>query len=211
MTWILGGLLRLASLILFFVIGLFPAHSAAMSLYRVGDEIQGESYNDVFKTWMKRSFSIWVGVETSGTEQLVFEGDTGLGEAQVTQNYTVENVERLERILNTAIEWSSIAKKNRADTSKALGCFSNHHDSICEAYGQPSHQNQMGLRFSSGSEGQQARLIIEMIDQNNQFKKATINFASSDVSSLLKNLRQLPAAMKKAKDASSKQDLFRFP
>lgn len=211
MTWIWGGSLRWASLVLLLVIGLFPAHSAGMSLYRVGDEIQGESYNDVFKTWMKRRFSLWVGVETSGTEQLVFEGDTGLGEAHVTQNYTAENVERFERILNTAIEWSSIAKTNRADTSKALGCFSNHHDSICEEYGQPLHQNQMGLRFFSGNEGQQTSLIIDMIDQNNQFKKTTIYFAPSDVSSLLKNLRQLPAALKKAKDASSKQELFKVP
>jgi transposase len=46
-------------------------------LYRVGDVVVGESYNDFLKRWIKRSFSIWAGIETSGDEKLVFEADTG--------------------------------------------------------------------------------------------------------------------------------------
>ncbi|MEO7862992.1 MAG: hypothetical protein ABIU05_21650 [Nitrospirales bacterium] len=196
-----------ACLSLFAVACLLPSPAAGTSLYQVGDVVVGESYNDFWKQWMKRSFSILVGVE-----ELVFEADTGLGEAHVSPQHTPEeNVERLERMLVIAKEWSRIAKHNHADTSKALGCFSNHDDDICEKYGGPNHQNQMGLRFLSGNEGQQASLIIELIDRGNQFKHETIYFDSHQISALLKNLKQMPAAMKKAKQASAKQDLFTIP
>lgn len=189
-----------------------PSPAAGTSLYSVGDVVVGESYNDFSKRWIKRSFSISFGVETSGDENLVFEADTGLGEAHVWPHRTAkENVERLERMLIIAKEWSSIARRNHADTSKALGCFSNHDDDICEEFGHPNHQNQMGLRFWSANEGQQTSLVIELIDQNNQFKHETIYFDSPQISALLENLKQLPVAMKKAKAASAKQDLFAIP
>ena len=78
---------------------LLPAPAAA-SFYRVGDVVVGESYNAFSKSWMKRSFSIWVGVATSGDEELAFEADTGLGEANIVPlPPTPRDIQRKENLL----------------------------------------------------------------------------------------------------------------
>ncbi len=55
----------------------------AFNIYRVGDEIVGQEYNDVWKRWFDKKFSIWVGVSENNTEYIFFKGETGLGDATV--------------------------------------------------------------------------------------------------------------------------------
>lgn len=69
----------------------------------------------------------------------------------------------------------------------------------------------MGLRFFSSEQGQQSRLIVDLIDQNNQFKRATIYFNPLQISALLHNLKQVPATMGIARNNESKQELFTTP
>ena len=192
-------------------IWLLPSEAFSMNTYRVEEEVTGESYSEVMKAWHARKFSMLVGVTDSGEEYVLFNSDTGLGEATVAMPYAEAEISTIEQLLVTAQEWATIAKKNHADTEKVLGCFPNAQFLICEKEGMPYGENQIGLRFYARNKGQQRSLIIDMADQSNRYKRATIYFGPLEMAALTRNIRQIGHALSKARETARKQHLFMIP
>lgn len=184
-------------------------NSLAMNSYQAGETVIGEEYNEILKTWVDRSFSMWIFVDEGGEVYLSFSGDTGFGTATVSGLYDQAEVDKIEQYLLTSKEWALVAKKNRVDTSKALGCYPDARFLTCERDGVPHGENQLGLRFFASNDGQRSRLIIDMADQRNRYKRATIYFELPEIDALTKNVRLIRETMNKAKETASKQKLFR--
>ncbi|MFO0701926.1 MAG: hypothetical protein U0236_22145 [Nitrospira sp.] len=182
-----------------------PAVAFSMNLYRVGEEITGESYNELLQKWFSRKLSLRVGVDESGKEYMVFIGEAGYGEAMV---YVPYNDEEVENMLSKAKEWIIVARQHRADTDRVLGCFPEETFLSCQVRGVPSEENQMGVRFVSTNDGQFSRLILELADQSNRYKRATIYFDQQGINKLIKAAQQLEPALAKAKETARKQHLF---
>jgi hypothetical protein len=178
--------------------------------YQAGAVVVGKSYNEILRTWVKRDFSLWVYVNDGGKEWVEMKGDSGLGQVQVDMFYEKEGIDHLRRMLTTAIEWTDIARSNRADTSKALGCLPLA-EYVCDNPGVPDGVNQMGLSFWSTANGQRSSLIADMIHHNNKFKRAEIYFDAAQIPSLINNLEQLEPAITKARETRKKQHLFTLP
>lgn len=184
------------------------SEASAFNIYQVGSVVIGQEHNEVWKRWFDKKFSIWVGAHRKD-ENLIFKAETGLGDATVTVNYTKAVRDKLERAVTKAIEWSEVAKKNQADTTKGLGCFGNDLYGICEKDGNAFEENQMGLSFFAANGGKQTNLVIDIIDDGNQFIKATIYIDLPQMKQLLGNIQSIETAMKQARETASKQNLFK--
>lgn len=193
-------------LILAFVFITTDAH--ASTFLQVGDTISGVEYVDILKTTVKREFSIYV-VADWGME-LQFKGDTSLGRATIFIPYAEETQKELEDAVSKAIEWSGVAKKNSADVRKRLGCFGvGDQGPYCINEGRAIFKNQMGLEFISSNNGKFIRLHISIIDFENQFIKANILIDETGMRKLLANIKKIDATVKKALEASEKEELFK--
>lgn len=188
--------------------GIMTTPAFSMNLYRVGDEIAGESYNELMQKWLSRNLTVRVGIDERGQEYMVFIGETGYGEAAVYVPYNDDEVEPLKRMLTQSKDWVSVAKHNRADTDKALGCFPEETFLPCQMSGVPGAENQMGVRFFATHDGQLSRLILDLADQNNRYKRAAIYFDQQGIDKLIKAAQQLGPALARAKETARKQHLF---
>jgi len=195
--------------VVFVIVFIFSPNADAFNIYRAGDVIVGQEYNDVLKSWFDREFSIWAGKSENGTEYLVFKGDTGLGDATVWVLDSPYLRKKLKKALEKAIEWSDIARESQADTSKNLGCFGSGKFGICEVNRSSLKKNQMGLSFFATNGGKQTNLIITMIDTDNQFTKATIYFDLLQMRNLLKAFKGIETAFEKARKTERDQELFK--
>jgi hypothetical protein len=194
------------------VFGLSSQPASAVNTYRAGDEVQGRTYNELFKSWSKRNLSILVAVSDEGKEYVFFVVNTGLGSTTVGFEYTPSVQKKLLSLVNKAIEWSKIARTNRADTTKGLGCFGRERLVTfdgCQKSGDAKEKNQVGLGFFSANNGQQTDLIVDLIDWNNQFIKAKVYLNEAGMRQLLTAINAIPDTMKKAKSMSKKRDLFK--
>ncbi len=181
----------------------------AFNIYRVGDEIAGQEYNDILKRWLDKKFSIWVGVSDNNTEYILFKGETGLGDATVMAQNGKPIRDKLKNAVKKAIEWSDVARKNKADTSKSLGCFgSNPYDS-CAENGSAVEENQMGLLFFAANGGKQTNLIISLIDRDNQFIKTNIYIDVKNITKMLNVVDSIENGFKKARKTANDQKLFK--
>ena len=179
----------------------FAANVQAFDIYRVGDEIRGKEYNDASKKWLDRSFSVWVGIDKDHTELVYFIGDSSAsGVASVMVRNSKDVQAKLETAVSKAMEWSEIARKNKADGSKSLGCFGD-----CSA----DAGNRMGWTFFAANSGKQTDLVIKMVDVHNESITAFMCVELSEMVKLLQVVRGIDEAMERARDAASKQDLFR--
>ena len=179
----------------------FATNVQAFDIYRVGDEIRGKEYNDASKKWLDRSFSVWVGMDEDNTELVYFIGDSSAsGVASVMVRNSKDVQAKLETAVSKAMEWSEIARKNKADGSKSLGCFG---DCSTEA------GNRMGWTFFAANSGKQTDLVIKMVDVHNESITAFMCVELSEMVKLLQVVRGIDEAMERARDAASKQDLFR--
>lgn len=190
-------------------LGLMPSQAVyAFNIYRVGEVVVGREYNEVWKRWLNKKFTIWVGVDEDKKEYIFFKADTGLGDATVSMDYTAESKDKLENAILKAIEWSEVARKNNADATKSLGCFGYDAYSRCERGGEPT-TNQMVLSFFAANGGKQTDLIVRLVDRDNQFVKASIYIEPLEVKKLLQAVRGIDSTFKKARDTANKQDLFK--
>ena len=180
----------------------------AFNIYRVGEIVEGRSYNDLMKRWSKRGFSIWVGISESKTPYIFFKGDTGINTASVSVIDSVEVRDKLFSDVAKAISWSEIAKSNNADTSKRLSCFGSDPYDLCRDGG-AFDTNQMSLSFFSANGGKQTDLIIKIIDRDNQFYKESIYLDQKAMNKLLSVIERIDDAMAKARETLNKQDLFK--
>jgi len=181
----------------------------AFNIYRVGEEITGQEYNDVWKRWFDKKFSIWVGVSEDNTEYIFFKGETGLGDAtvMVQRSKTIRN--KLRKAVVKAIEWSDVARKNEADATKSLGCFGRDKYDICEKNGTAFDENQMGLKFFAANSGKQTNLIISLVDRDNQFIKTSICIDLQEMKKMLNVVDQIESALEKARKTAKDQKLFK--
>lgn len=178
----------------------FATNLQAFNIYRVGDKIRGKEYNDASKKWLDRSFSVWVGIDEEKTELIYFMGDSSASDVATVMVINSKGVRaELETAVSKAIELSEIARKNKTDGSKSLGCFGD-----CSA----DKGNRMGLSFFAANSGKQTDLVIKMIDVNNQSIRAYMCIELSEMVKLLGVVRSINEAMEKARSTTSKQDLF---
>ncbi len=204
----------LLSIVLLFLSVFFAANEVmAFNTYEVG-EITGQEYNDVWKKWFNREFSIWVGVgkniDNKDTEYIYFKGTTGIGDATVRVQSSEATIKKIKRAVEKAIEWADIARKNRADTSKGLLCFMGRsvmEDESCEGY--EENKNQMGISFFAVNSGKQNSLIIKLIDYDNQFIKTSLYFDLLEMKKLLKVIGEIENTFKKAHKTARDQNLFK--
>ena len=180
----------------------------ADNLYRAREIITGRQYNQALTGSTNRNFSISVGVGGEKDEYIVFQGETGLGDAVVLTKISDELKTKLEKAVQKAIAWSEVARKNKADTNKSLGCFGRW-DERCEHDGKAYDENEMGLSFFAANEGRQTDLVITIIDLRNRFFKATIHLDPDEMKKLLQAVQAIDGTLKKARDKAKKQDLFK--
>ena len=196
--------------LLFSVIAIIYASDApAFNIYQVGKEVMGQEHNEFLKRWIDRKFSIWVGIDEKKTEYILFKADTGLSDATVMVKNTKATRDNLEQTVAKAIKWAEVARENQADASKPLGCFGNDFDGICAKYGHAYDENQIGLSFYAANDGLQTNLILSIIDRDNQFIKVNIYLDLSEMKQLLGNIQAIESVLKKARETSSKQNLFK--
>jgi len=181
----------------------------AFNIYRVGDEIVGQEYNDVWKRWFDKKFSIWVGVDNDNTEYIFFKGETGLGDATVMVQNTKATRNKLKAAVQKAIEWSNVARKNQADTSKSLGCFGRDKYDLCEKNGSAFDENQMGLSFFAANGGKQTNLVISMVDRDNQFIKTTIYVDVPEMTKMIGVIEKIEIEFENARKTAKDQKLFK--
>ena len=181
----------------------------AFNIYRVGELIKGREHNDMLKSWLDRNFSIWVGIDKNGKEYVLFKGETGLTEAKVMLRNSKKLRDKLEKAVSKAIEWSGVAIKNKADTTKGLGCFGSDEYNICEKNSQAFEEGQMSFKFFAANGGQQTDLIIDIIDNDNQFYKASIYINEIEMKKLLNVIRGIENKFTKARKTHKNEELFK--
>jgi hypothetical protein len=181
----------------------------AFNIYRVGNAIIGREYNDVWKRWFDKQFSIWVGIDDKKEEYIFFKANTGLGDATVVVTNTNELMDKLEKAILKAIEWSDVARKNKADTTKGLGCFGPDAHGLCEKNSSAYKKGQMSLTFFAANGGKQTDLIVNIIDKDNQFVKSSIYIGLPQMKKLLQATKGIDTAFQKAREATKKQDMFK--
>lgn len=181
----------------------------AFNVYQVGEEITGQEYNDIWKRWFDKNFSIWVGVSENNTEYIFFKGETGLGDATVMVQHSKTIREKLRKAIIKAIEWANVAQKNKVDTEKSLGCFGLDEYGICEKNGTAFEENQMGLKFFAVNSGQQTNLIISLVDRDNQFIETSIYIELQEIKKMLNAVNQIENTLKRAYKTTKNQKLFK--
>ena len=210
------------------VLIVIPFNVQAMNTYRVGDVIVGREYNDALDKWFDRNYDIWIGVNDRNIEFIFFKAETGLGTATVGKLYNLDLRTQLEGFVQKAIEWAKVAKKNKADTTKGIGCFgpvsrdrlgslfgpatrTKSHTDSCngKSFGEAYEQDQIGFKFFATNNGQQTNLIISLIDRENQFIKTTIYLDFPAMIKLQENIKLIDEALEKARATAQKQDLFK--
>ncbi len=180
---------------------IFGTNVQAFNIYRVGDEIRGKEYNDASKKWVDRRFSVWVGIDEDKKEFVYFMGDSSTSGVATVMLVNSEDVRaKLETAVSKAIEWSEIARKNKADGGKSLGCFG---DCSTDA------GNRMGFSFFAANSGKQTDLVIKMVDTDNQSITAYMCVELSEMVKLLQVVKGINEAVEKARDSASKQGLFK--
>jgi hypothetical protein len=186
-----------------------PPEAQAFNIYLVGEEIVGQEFNDVWKLWFDKKFSIWVGVGENNTEYIFFKGDTGLGDATVMVQNTKATRDKLRKAVVKALEWSDVAGKNQADTSKSLGCFGLDKYDLCEKNGSAFDKNQMGLSFFASNGGKQTNLIISIVDRDNQFIKTSVYVDVPEMKKMLNVTEKIESEFEKARKTAKDQKLFK--
>ena len=199
----------LKGLSVFLIVSFLSTESYAFNIYRVDNPIVGRTYNELLDRWLENDFSIWVGVSERGNKILLFEGETGLGEATVSARYTADLQRHLEEAVSKAIKWSAIARENNADTSRGLNCFGGASDDICRKRGNAYEENQLGMSFFANNGGKQTDLILDLIDRDNQFIKTDIYLNLEKMKLLLEVIKHIPDRFKTAQETAKKQDLFK--
>ncbi|MDY6973719.1 MAG: hypothetical protein SV775_15555 [Thermodesulfobacteriota bacterium] len=194
---------------LLFSLLVISSTAQAFNIYRVGDVVHGREHNEMLNRWIERDFSIWVGVDEGNNEYIFFKGDTGLSTASVMVDNTKSTREKFTSAVSKAIEWSGVAKKNKADTTKGLGCFGVDKYGLCEKNSSAFDEGQMSLKFFSANSGNQTDLIVDIIDRDNQFYKASIYIETSEMKKLLSAAKGIEAAFVKARETAKNQDLFK--
>lgn len=171
--------------------------AAAFQAHRVGTPVLGRERSDRSDLRIDKQFTLWVGVDESGGEHLLFKVDA----AMVAVSYSQEVRQKLERLVGEAIESADAARKNNADASKLLGCLGSR-SKACEKKGSTFRQNQLGFGFVATDGGQQADLVLSLVDRENPFLAATLHVGLPEMKRLLAVVQMIDAALEQARDGA---------
>lgn len=187
---------------------LFTSSAFGANSYIVGEPVEGKVYNKLLKRWSTKQFVLMAIIDQKTKAKILMAGaDTGVGPARVLVAYTPEVKKGLEIGVSKAIKWSKVAKKNKADADKGIGCYGEPTKS-CRSAGAAHRENQLGLRFFSSNAGKQTDLILSVIDTSNQFIKAELYLDPSAMKTLLQNVKMIDQTFAKAQIQAKKHDLF---
>ena len=176
------------------IILLFICASANAGSIRVVEGLAtGKYYNEVFGSWSIMPISIYVDEE----EKTYIEGGEGFISA-VNYLYPTERIEII-KLLKKALTWMEIAKKEKAEITKALG--------LSKPY--RSRQYEIELKFWATNEGKQNFVILYITEYNNMFKKIALYLDSSQVGGLIKLLEKVPQTLKELKEQEKKLEIFK--
>lgn len=176
--------------ILIFVLQI-TASTRAFSSYLVGWEIEGRSYDNVSKRWVKGRFSISVGVDADNSSHLLFRAENSLTEAVVRQRYDIDVQSKLEGVISEAVQLLKTVPHSDTNPDKGLGCLGDGDTGLCNEQSVPFGKNQMAMRYGSSNNLSRSGLIFELADQRNPSLKAIIYFDETkikQVSNLISNI-----------------------
>lgn len=202
--------LRQACLIVVLVFTLvsnLPKNSFAGNYVVVGRPVNADVWNELFESWHTRSISVAIAMNGKKAT-LLFKADVGLSLARVYVDYDSRTQSQLMEIIDTAIRYSGIAKDNKANVTKAIGCLGDDEYKICDESGGAFRENQIGFRFFSANDGRQTSLIVSMIDEGNQFYKESFYLGLDEMRAFKATLEQIPDALKEAKRNDDQKKLF---
>ena len=123
-----------SGLILFF--GFFTiSNSLSFTIYRIGEEVTGHEYDSLWQQWFKKNLTVWIGDNVRKETIIFFRINTKLGDITIPLDASNENKEVLKQALAKSVEWSEIAKRAKADTTRSLGCFGRTVNNSCKQTG----------------------------------------------------------------------------
>jgi len=176
--------------------------------YKAGETINGTAYRTALKKWINIDFIIYVGIDNEGIEYIFFHLSKPIFPVTVNQTYNLDKVKKLKIAIEKAIKWVDVAKKNKADTVKALGCFGDGADEECINTGEALKQSQLALKFHSWDNGNIAELSLSFVDEVTDFKTEEINLDIPNMKLFISALSDIEKAMEKARSAKKNENLF---
>lgn len=164
----------------------------------VGETVVAKEYNDILRMWIDRRLGILINTDRT----LVIAADTGLGRANAFFPYSNSLRKELESSVLKAIEWSRIAKKNKVDVRKQIGCFEKTGEFSKRCFWNehvPSEEyNYLSFEFASLKKGKETNLIVTITGGYNEFKKATLYLELPEMKQLLRNVQGIDKALEEA-------------
>ena len=133
---------------LIFFFGFFTVPNIlSFTIYRIGEVVTGHEYDSLWQQWFKKNLTVWIGDNARKETIIFFRINTKLGDVTISLDASIENKEVLKQALAKSVEWSGIAKRAKADTTRSLGCFGKNINNSCKQTGIANTKGQMGFRF----------------------------------------------------------------
>ena len=190
-----------------FFTGIFTlSNTHSFTIYRIGEEIVGHEYDPLWQQWFKKNLTVWIGDNVRKETRIFFRINTKLGDVTIPLEASTENKEVLKEALAKSVEWSEIAKRAKADTTRSLGCFGRTVNNSCKQTGIANTKGQMGFRFFSTNKARQVNLIINAIDKNNSDIRGTIYLNSAETRKFLSAMEKLESGKPFQREPRLEQD-----
>ena len=192
--------------IIFFVLLFTTSSVKSFTIYRIGEEVIGHEYDSLWQQWFKKNLTVWMGDNVRKETIIFFRINTKLGDVTIPLEASTENKEVLKEALAKSVEWSEIAKRAKADTTRSLGCFGRTVNNSCKQTGIANTKGQMGFRFFSTNKASQVNLIINAIDKNNSNIRGTIYLNSAETRKFLSAMEKLESGKPFQSETKLEQD-----
>lgn len=170
-----------------------PLTSQALPIEKVGTDVEArtESSSDQVK------LGVIGGVTPNGTEFFGFSATNEFGKTLVVFNYYIpKNVNGIKESLAKAVEWAEVARKNKAETVKELGCFGRGCKSADVMEGK------VRLGFISENRGENVRLRVYFYQD--AMNKTVILLKPDQIPPIIDSLDSLEVKMQSLREESEK-------
>ena len=195
-------------LITLFILTTSVSAGTVSNRYKAAETINGTAYRTALKEWINIDFIVYVGIDNEGDEYIFFHLSKPIFPVTVNQPYDLDKVKNLKIAIQKAIKWVDVAKKNKADTVKVLGCFGNGADEECKLSGEALKRSQLALKFHSWDNGKVAKLSLSFVDETTNFKTEEINLDIPNMKLFISALNEIEKSMEKARSAKKNEILF---
>jgi len=182
--------------------------AAAFMVYPVVEPVKGFVYSDLYRKWEERQFWLEVGYNKD-VPYLFFRGDAKIRIATVRVKYTADIQSKLELYVSKGIEWADVARMNKADVTKPLGCFGKDKYGICAEDGDAYKRGQAGFSFFATDQGASTSLVIDLIDENSKVYKGQFYFDVPEMKRLQRIVAAIPQTLIDVRMKGKKEALFK--